>query len=451
MSVRSLSKQGEFLRLRWLLTARDDQLPPADEDDWIGWWLRSGRGAGKTRSGGEWIADQARGLPKTRWHVVAPTQGDCRDICYEGESGLLSIIAGDEIQDYLKSELIIILKNGSKIKGFSAEKPDRLRGPQCHGGWLEEISSWENAKATLDMFEFGLRLKRADGRPPRFVVTSTPKKNKITKELGKDARIHIVTASTYDNAENLAPDFFDRMRTKYEGTLLGQQELHGKVLPDAEGAMWKSTWIMLATQAIRESVQSRNYVSARVGWDPAVTSKDKSDMHGIVAMCRLNNGDLVVLEDVSDVLTPAQGAMRAAKLAIKWGSPEVLCEDNQGKDTWHNVWSDAGAKALGVRLTLQSAKMSKEERSMPLAQAYEQEHSRRFPEDDQTPPPDGPAVWHMPGLEELEEELTSWVPMETKGHSPNRIDGLVWAAWRLGIKATRSTAVERAGRMSELV
>lgn len=440
-AVLGLSADGTAMRLKWLLTARDPQLPPIG-GKWRIWWLRSGRGTGKTRTGGEWVAHQARNFPGSRWHVIAPTQADVRDTCFEGESGLLNILAPDEIARYNKSELLLVLTNGSRIKGFSSEKPDRLRGPQCHGGWLEEVSSWTNAESTLDMFEFGLRLNLWDqeNTPPRMVITSTPKRNKITKILAADSAAVITTESTYDNKDNLAPAFFERMTVKYEGTTLGMQELHGKVLDDAEGALWKSAWIRLCgTPHVSE-------ISAvRVGWDPAVTSKDKSDLHGIVAVARLTNGRLVVLEDVSARLTPTQGAKRAVNLAVKWGAPEVVIEDNQGKDTWLVVWAAAGGPDEGIRLKPQHAVQNKEQRATPLTMLYEQELV------DHINPKEA-------DLEALEEEMLTWVPAERKKSgepsgpttSPNRIDALVWAAWGLGVRGTKLRATRRAGSLSEV-
>src|SRR5688500_17931427 len=72
----------------WRLVARPDQLPPPG--DWSIWLNMSGRGAGKTRAGAEWIRERALARPR-RIALVAPTAGDARDVMVEGESGLLSI------------------------------------------------------------------------------------------------------------------------------------------------------------------------------------------------------------------------------------------------------------------------------------------------------------------------------------------------------------------------
>ena len=78
-------------RLKWLATAGKHQIEPKG-DWWTVWLLLAGRGAGKTRCASEWLWWQAWSNPGTRWLVSAPTSGDVRDVCFEGDSGLLSVV-----------------------------------------------------------------------------------------------------------------------------------------------------------------------------------------------------------------------------------------------------------------------------------------------------------------------------------------------------------------------
>jgi phage terminase large subunit-like protein len=107
----------------------------------------SGRGWGKTRTGAEWLAWQAVKNPKTRCAVVAPTFADARDTCVEGESGLLAILrrygALREPNGWNRSMGELFLVNGLRIKLFSADEPERLRGPQFHYAWGDELASLE--------------------------------------------------------------------------------------------------------------------------------------------------------------------------------------------------------------------------------------------------------------------------------------------------------------------
>jgi phage terminase large subunit-like protein len=144
---------------RWIWKyklARKEQLPP--EGDWNIWLAMAGRGFGKTRLGAEEIAWQAIIQPATRWAVVAPTFADARDTCAEGESGIVAILQRYKMLDnYNRSLGEILLKNGSKIKLFSADNPERFRGPQHHGAWCDELGAWRYQDA-WDQLQFGLRL-----------------------------------------------------------------------------------------------------------------------------------------------------------------------------------------------------------------------------------------------------------------------------------------------------
>ena len=225
---------------RWLKTARDNQMPP--EDGWSECGFMAGRGFGKTRVGAEWIARDAFEDPLALpGYVIAPTQGDVRFTCFEGESGLLSIIPSECVRDYNRSDLILTLTNGAILRGFSAEKPDRLRGPQAARAWCDELAAWQNAETTWDMMMFGLRL----GPNPKVLWTTTPKPVPLVRNLiaPKSNRV-IITGSTYDNRKNLPKTFFDNIAA-YEGTKIGRQELDGELLDPEEAGIIKRSWFNL--------------------------------------------------------------------------------------------------------------------------------------------------------------------------------------------------------------
>lgn len=118
---------------KWEQARHKHQIPPGGE--WTVWLMLAGRGAGKTRAAAEWVWWEAYQATETRWLVCAPTSADIRDTCFEGDSGLISVIPEKLVKEYNRSLSEIILVNGSLIKGISAETPDRLRGGQWHGAW----------------------------------------------------------------------------------------------------------------------------------------------------------------------------------------------------------------------------------------------------------------------------------------------------------------------------
>jgi hypothetical protein len=209
--------------------ARPNQCPPAG--DWRTWMLLAGRGFGKTRTGAEWVRWMAEERLADRMALVAPTAADVRDVMVEGESGILAISPPWFRPTYEPSKRRLTWPNGVIATTYSAEEPNRLRGPQHAAAWVDELGAW-SAPGTWDMLLFGLRL----GRRPLVCVTTTPKPSKLIKELVADPTTLLVRGSTYDNKANLAPTFFDKVIAKFEGTRLGQQELHAEILEVSDGA-----------------------------------------------------------------------------------------------------------------------------------------------------------------------------------------------------------------------
>lgn len=123
---------------RWTETARPPQIPP--KTDWSECGYLAGRGFGKTRVGAEWITragyEDPSGFDSC---VIAPTYQDVKITCFEGESGILSVLPPELLVEHNKTDMVIRLRNiaggVSTIRGFTAEKPERLRGPQHTRAW----------------------------------------------------------------------------------------------------------------------------------------------------------------------------------------------------------------------------------------------------------------------------------------------------------------------------
>ena len=229
-------------QFRWLKEqAHDYQIEPSGQ-----WWsiflMLAGRGSGKTRAAAEMLGWWAWSQPQTRWLVSAPTSGDLKGTCFEGDSGLLKVIPGILIAKYNSSLHEIHLKNGSLIKGIPASEPERFRGPQFHGGWLDELAAWEYLQESWDMIQFGIRL----GQRTKLICSTTPKpKDVILDLIGREGDDVVITrASTYSNIKNLAPSF-QKQILQYEGTNLGRQEIHAEIIDPEEGGIVKRDWFRL--------------------------------------------------------------------------------------------------------------------------------------------------------------------------------------------------------------
>ncbi|MGL4973709.1 MAG: terminase large subunit domain-containing protein, partial [Bosea sp. (in: a-proteobacteria)] len=215
----------EVLARDWLIWARPDQRPP--EGDWPIWLVLGGRGAGKTRTGAEWVRGQALGLPGFskqavgRIALVGESFADVRDVMVEGVSGLMAIHHALERPSWQPSLRRLVWPNGAIAQAFSAEDPESLRGPQFGAAWLDELAKWPHMQETWDMLQFGLRL----GERPRQVITTTPRPAPLIKRLLADPRVAVSRASMQANAFHLAPDFVGSILQRYGGTRLGRQEI----------------------------------------------------------------------------------------------------------------------------------------------------------------------------------------------------------------------------------
>lgn len=215
-------------KLKWQKQSREKQRPPdVRKPDWTTWGIMTGRGFGKTLSGANWCGLEAAQDPGSFSAVVAPTHDDTRYTCFEGETGLISVIPEVLIKDHNKNLPSLVLWNDSMIRGFSVatdESANRLRGPQHQRAWLDEFAAWRNPGEALSNLEFGLRL----GDHPRMLWTTTPRPRQALKDLIKKTDV-LVTGSLYENKDNL-PDSFLKNILQYEGTRIGQQEIYGEII-----------------------------------------------------------------------------------------------------------------------------------------------------------------------------------------------------------------------------
>jgi phage terminase large subunit-like protein len=208
--------------------ARQAQRPPSG--DWRTWLVQAGRGYGKTRVGAEWVRDQVERGQAKRVALVAPTAADARDVMVEGVSGILAVCPPWNRPKYEPSKRRLTWPNGAIATTYSAEEPERLRGPQHDLAWLDEVGSWEQPEV-LDNLRLGLRL----GDNPRTLVTTTPRPTKIVKRIIAALSTTVTRGTTYDNKAHLADEFIAEIEAQYEGTRLGRQEIHAELLEVLEG------------------------------------------------------------------------------------------------------------------------------------------------------------------------------------------------------------------------
>ena len=261
-------------KVRWLMTALPHQKEPEDLD-YDTFLLLAGRGSGKTHTASNWIGLRAAEFDKTRWLVTAPTSNDIRATCFEGDSGLLNIVPGSLIKDYNKSLFELTLKNGSMIRGIPASEPERFRGTQWHGAWMDELCAFEYIDDAYDQIQFTLRLTDTRIDRVRTIITTTPKPLELITDLNEGkigGDVYVSRASSYDNRNNLSPTFFKQLEA-YEGTDLGKQEIYGEILDPENAGIVKRKWFRMWSHT--KPTPILEYVLA--SYDPATSEKTHND------------------------------------------------------------------------------------------------------------------------------------------------------------------------------
>jgi len=377
-------------------------LPPPG--DWRVWLLLAGRGFGKTRTGAELVRTRVASRAARRIALVTPTAADARDVMVEGESGLLAISARRDRPTYEPSKRRLTWPNGAVAMTYSADEPDRLRGPQHDFAWYDELAAWRYPEA-WDMLMFSLRL----GSDPRAVVTTTPRPTRLIKTLVADPKVVVTRGSTSQNRDNLAPAFLDQIVRRYEGTRLGRQELEAEILEDVPGAMWGRA-VIEGTRLTRLPELARIVVAI----DPAAGSGEQSDETGIVVAGKDTGGQGYVLADVSGRYAPTEWAKAAIAAYRAHDADRVVAEVNNGGEM---VEATLRVVDPNVPFTAVHAARGKVARAEPVAALYEQGR-----------------VHHLGAFPALEDQMCGFVhdfDRAAAGYSPDRVDALVWALTEL--------------------
>ena len=390
----------------WPAWRHHGQAPPPG--DWPVWLMLTGRGFGKTRAGAEWVAGLARADGKLRIALVGATIEDAIKVMVAGRSGVLNVARTGEAVTYIKSERLVRFASGAEARLYSGANPDKLRGPEHHVAWCDEIAKWRHPEETWDNLQLGLRLAVA----PQTLVTTTPKSIALLTKLMAAREVAKTRGSTADNL-NLPPAFVARMEAEYRGTRKGREELDGELIGEAEGALWSRALIEACRVAgfagpldAEGAARFRRIVLAV---DPPATAA--GDACGIVA-CGLGfDGIGYVIGDHSvRGLSPEGWAGAVASAAEAWGADCVVVEANQGGDMPLSVLK-ARDPALPVRRVF--ARYGKGDRAEPVAMQFETGKAK--------------LAGSFPALEDELCAMVRGSGYAGPGGSPDRADAMVWA------------------------
>lgn len=332
----------------------------------------------------------------------------------EGPSGLIALAREHEPLDWQASAGVVRWPNGARATLYAATAPEKLRGPEHHHAWCDELGKWgRGGEAAWDNLMLTMRL----GARPRVLVTTTPRPTRLMRRVMALPGVVETHGRTADNP-HLPASFVAAMAETYAGTMLGRQELEGELIDEVAGALW--------TRGLIEARRVRvvpDAVRVVVGVDPPAGVG--GDACGVVAVALGGDGRGYVLEDASVVgATPEGWARAVAARAARRGADRVVAEKNQGGEMVRTTLLAADA-ALPVRLV--HASRGKAARAEPVAALYE-----------------AGKVWHAGAFPALEDELCGLQAgggYEGPGRSPDRADALVWALTELMLGRRGAAAI----------
>lgn len=393
------------------MVLRPKQLAVVNTTSWITAYM-GGRGSGKTKTGARWINKRAKENPGCIIALLGRTVADVRDVMIQGESGIIAESDIDFMPTYTPSLRKLEWPNGSVAFTYSSDSPNQLRGPQQHYLWADELAAFrmvpdDSGATAWDNALFSTRL----GDKPQILVTTTPKRVQIVRDLFRQAKdkasgvvMHI--ASTLSNRANLSVEYINAIYEKFAGTHLERQELHGELVGDSPGALWKSSDITLGKPPIDEELM------CVIGVDPSVTKH--GDDTGIVVIACTKEPDILkrrawVVDDLTINAGPEEWAQVVVSAQKKYSTPSqpaiVVVEGNQGGELLNLVLNQLSP---GIPIAKVTAIRSKAARAEPVVMTYRQKR-----------------VKHTQEFNDLVDELTGWEP-DISRWSPGHLDALVW-------------------------
>lgn len=411
-----------FVAGDFALYRHDGQAPPGGA--WRNWVLMAGRGFGKTRVGAEWIWSLVRHTAEPlSIALVGATIDEARNIMVDGPSGILALQQPGDLVQWHAARGLLLFRSGSEARLFSGAHGERLRGPEHHYAWCDELAKWKQGEAAWNNLQMGLRA----GAAPQCLITTTPRPSPLMKMLLATPGTVVSGGATHDNP-HLSPAFCAAMSAQYGGTRLERQEIDGMMLTDVQGSLWPDALV----RRCRLPAPAAQYDRIVIGVDPPASARGTC---GIVvagiAGERGGGADARVAHVIADRslggASPETWARAVVRAASRFGADRIVAEGNQGGDMVRSVLMAANPI---LPLTISHASQSKMARAEPVAALFE--NGRAF------------FAGRFPALEEQLAGMVAGGDYEGPGPSPDRADAMVWAMHELMLKQTpRAPAIRR--------
>lgn len=421
--IQFLGRSKSYRHLHdWRAWARKDQYyTPGKERTTL---YMAGRGWGKTWVGSNAtndVAENHAGMCGSRILIAGRTAADVRDTMIEGPSGILATAKPWFRPEYIPSKNRLMYPNGVIAYCFSAEKPQKFRGPQYGFVWADELPHWQRTRESWDMIQFGLR----HGKNPKAIITTTPLPTPLMREIRDEGDTRVVIGSTMDNMGNMAPRFFQDIYGRYQGTTLGAQELDGILTDEKTTALWSYSMIKRL-----ELEECPRFFRVVVAIDPSGGGQNDGDDETGIAIAAIDSAaNFYMLDDLSGKWTEDQWASIAIRAANDWSADTIVGEKNFGGNMVKSIIQmhrDFGGCSADCKVV--TATQSKGARARLLSSIYEQGRGYHVS------PPGCQETGTPRRFELLEHQMTTFepnIPRERQPNSPDRMDAAVWAGLEL--------------------
>jgi len=315
-----------------------------------------------------------------------------------------------------EAEMWVGLWNGSEIwlGGLDdGERVEKILGTEYATIYINEASQvdWDSIQTVRTRLAQKCPLRNVmwfDCNPPSkrhwaygyFVERIDPTTG---EKVANPAYAGSMLMNPVDNLDNLPDDYLERLETLPKRQR--ERFLLGLFTSDTEGALWSYEDI--------EGAKARPRCAPRttiIAVDPAVTANSTSDETGIVVMTADDEDGATVEADLSIRAKADIWASQVVRAYHEYEADAVVAEVNQGGDL-----VELAIKQIDRSVNVRTVRASKGKfaRAEPVQALYAQGK-----------------ITHAPGLDELEDQMLTWVPNQSKG-SPDRIDALVWGAFDL--------------------
>jgi phage terminase large subunit-like protein len=357
--------------------------------------------------------------------LVNDTVGEVRDVQIQHpRAGLIATAPPWNVPLYEPSKAKITWPNGAYATIYSAETPEKLRGPGFQMAWADEPGKWSQAGRfeTLSNLKKCLREKREDGNRVQLLMSSTPQETEEFFAILDDPRVIKTFGTTWDNAHFLDDGAMEDAEAEKD-TPEGRREYLAIVNRKVAGAAWEPEWI--DEFRVREgdeynfglpsSVKPKRVV---VAIDPSAGSKDPNDAAetGIVVACLGSDGHFYVLDDLSLKAGPEEWGPQALRAYEDFDGDVIVGEINNGGDMVEHVIRTVPQGAdypSGKNVPFEEVRATKGKavRCEPVVSLYKRGK-----------------VHHVTTFPRLEYQMTHFKPNKPEElKQKDRMDALVWA------------------------